>query len=98
MIFGKDNLGVKRDLTIEGKTYKYFSLNEASKKLAVDISRMPVSLKIILENSQKKPEIKYNSTSVTKENELKPLLKTLIDMQFYTLEKLKKIELYLVFG
>ena len=50
MIFGKDNLGVKRDLTIEGKTYKYFSLNEASKKLAVDISRMPVSLKIILEN------------------------------------------------
>ncbi len=50
MLFGKDNLGVKRDLVIEGKTYKYFSINEAGKKLAVDISRMPVSLKIVLEN------------------------------------------------
>lgn len=49
-MFGKDNLEVKRSLSVDGKSYKYFSLSEAAKKLDVDLSLMPFSLKIILEN------------------------------------------------
>lgn len=49
-MFGKDQLEVKQDLKVEGRSYKYFSLIEAGKKLGVDLSRMPFSLKIILEN------------------------------------------------
>ncbi len=50
MLFGKDNLGVKRPLCIDGKTYQYFSLKEAGKKLSTDLAKMPFSLKVILEN------------------------------------------------
>lgn len=49
-MFGKDQLEVKQNLEVEGRSYKYFSLIEAGKKLGVDLSRMPFSLKIILEN------------------------------------------------
>lgn len=49
-MFGKDALGVKQQLTVENKTYNFFSLNEASKKLKTDLERMPFSLKIVLEN------------------------------------------------
>jgi len=49
-MFGKDNLGVKRGLTVDNKVYQYFSLSEAGNKLGVDLSLMPFSLKIILEN------------------------------------------------
>ncbi len=49
-MFGKDDLGVKRSLSVDDKSYNYFSLTEAGKKLGVDISSMPFSLKIILEN------------------------------------------------
>lgn len=49
-MFGKDNLGVKRSLELEGKNYHYFSLHEAAKKMEIDISKMPFSLKIVLEN------------------------------------------------
>jgi aconitate hydratase len=49
-MFGKDNLGVKKSLEVGNKIYQYFSLDEAAKKLDVDISSMPFSLKIILEN------------------------------------------------
>ena len=49
-MFGKDNLSVKKQLTVGEKTYQYFSMSEASKKLDVDLSSMPFSLKIIFEN------------------------------------------------
>jgi aconitate hydratase len=49
-MFGKDNLGVKSGLSVDGKTYQYFSLEKAAKKLDTDLSLMPFSLKIILEN------------------------------------------------
>ena len=49
-MFGSDKLGVKKSLSIEGKQYQYFSLDEASKKLDVDLRSMPFSLKVILEN------------------------------------------------
>jgi len=46
---GHDTLKTRRTLTVEGKRYEYFSLPEAAKTLG-DISRLPVSLKTLLEN------------------------------------------------
>ena len=46
---GQDSLKTRRTLTVEGKTYHYFSLPEAANTLG-DISRLPFSLKVLLEN------------------------------------------------
>jgi aconitate hydratase len=47
---GHDTIKSRRTLTVEGKSYDYFSLPEAAKTLG-DISRLPVSLKVLLENA-----------------------------------------------
>ena len=46
---GQDTLNVRRKLTVDGKTYDYFSLKEAAEKIG-DISELPFSLKVLLEN------------------------------------------------
>jgi aconitate hydratase len=46
---GQDTLKTRRTLNVGGKEYAYFSLPEAAKTLG-DISRLPVSLKVLLEN------------------------------------------------
>ncbi|HET9019272.1 MAG TPA: aconitase family protein, partial [Acetobacteraceae bacterium] len=46
---GQDGLHTRRTLRVEGRDYAYFSLPEAGKTLG-DISRLPVSLKVLLEN------------------------------------------------
>src|SRR3569623_2116110 len=46
---GQDTLKTRRTLTVDGKQFDYFSLPEAAKTLG-DISRLPVSLKVLLEN------------------------------------------------
>jgi aconitate hydratase len=46
---GQDSLKTRRTLSVEGREYDYFSLPEAAKTLG-DISRLPVSLKVLLEN------------------------------------------------
>ena len=46
---GHDSLKTMKTLTVEGKEYKYFSLAEAAAKLG-DISKLPKTLKILLEN------------------------------------------------
>jgi aconitate hydratase len=46
---GQDTLKTRRTLTVEGKSYEYYSLPEAAKTLG-DIARLPVSLKTLLEN------------------------------------------------
>src|SRR5690606_26186341 len=45
----KDSLNCRRSLEVSGQTYHYFSLPEAAKSLG-DISRLPLSLKVLLEN------------------------------------------------
>lgn len=50
MLFGKDNLRVKQVLSVNETEYQYFSINEAGKKLGADLSKMPFSLKVVLEN------------------------------------------------
>jgi aconitate hydratase len=47
---GIDSLKVKKTLNINGKEYDYFSLKEAGNKLGCDFSRLPFSLKVLLEN------------------------------------------------
>ncbi len=46
---GHDTLKVRRTLTVGGKSYDYFSLPVAAETLG-DISRLPSSLKVLLEN------------------------------------------------
>ncbi len=48
-VAGHDSLKLRRTLDVGGKSYDYFSLPEAAKTLG-DISRLPFSLKVLLEN------------------------------------------------
>jgi len=52
-MIGQDSLKTRRTLTVDGKTYHYLSLPEAAKQIAppgADLSRLPFSLKVLLEN------------------------------------------------
>src|ERR1700685_3890482 len=46
---GQDTLKTRQILTVGGKSYDYFSLKAVEKTLG-DISRLPFSLKVLLEN------------------------------------------------
>jgi len=46
---GQDSLNTRRTLIVDGKEYRYFSLAAAAPALG-DVSRLPVSLKVLLEN------------------------------------------------
>lgn len=46
---GQDSLGTRKTLTIDQNNYDYFSLRAASDKIG-DISRLPYTLKVLLEN------------------------------------------------
>jgi len=46
---GNDKLKTRKVLTVDGKSYDYFSLSEAASKLG-DISKLPFTLKVLLEN------------------------------------------------
>ncbi len=46
---GQDSLKTSRTLSVGGRDYVYFSLPEAARTLG-DLSRLPVSLKVLLEN------------------------------------------------
>ncbi len=48
-MIGQDSLKARKALTVDGKVYHYFSLPEAAKSIG-DISRLPFSLKVLLEN------------------------------------------------
>ena len=46
---GHDTLKARRQLTVDGKSYDYFSLEAAQTQLG-DVARLPFSLKVLLEN------------------------------------------------
>lgn len=46
---GQDTMKTRRTLNVDGKEYDYYSLKEAAQKLG-DISRLPYSMKVLLEN------------------------------------------------
>ncbi|MGL9725610.1 MAG: aconitate hydratase AcnA [Wolbachia sp.] len=45
-----NSLNAKTTLNIDGKLYSYFSLSSAGKFLGIDLTKLPCSLKILLEN------------------------------------------------
>ncbi|WP_029008590.1 aconitate hydratase AcnA [Azospirillum halopraeferens] len=47
---GQDSLKTRRTLTVGGRSYDYFSLTAAGEAGAGDLSRLPFSLKVLLEN------------------------------------------------
>ena len=50
-VTGHDSLKTRRTLTVAGKTYDYFSLEAAAQAAGLgDISRLPFSMKVLLEN------------------------------------------------
>ncbi|WP_379554052.1 aconitate hydratase AcnA [Qipengyuania sp. DGS5-3] len=46
---GKDTLGTRSTLNVNGKDYAYYSFAKAAEKIG-DVSRLPFSLKVLLEN------------------------------------------------
>lgn len=46
---GTDTMKTRQTLTVEGKEYDYFSLKKAADQIG-DISKLPFSLKVLLEN------------------------------------------------
>ncbi|NNG05150.1 MAG: aconitate hydratase, partial [Inquilinus sp.] len=48
-VTGHDSLKTRKTLTVDGKEYDYFSLKAAEAQLG-DLSRLPYSLKVLLEN------------------------------------------------
>jgi len=47
---GNDTLKTKKQLQVGDKTYQYFSIKDAATATGIDFSRLPFSLKILLEN------------------------------------------------
>ena len=46
---GQDSLKTRRTLTVDGKSYDFYSIREAEKQIG-DLKRLPKSLKVLLEN------------------------------------------------
>jgi aconitate hydratase len=49
-VSGQDNLNTRRTLTVGGKNYEYYSLPAAQEAGISDMSRLPYSLKVLVEN------------------------------------------------
>ncbi len=47
---GHDSLKTRRPMSLAGRDYDYFSLAAAGEAVGADLSRLPVSLKVLLEN------------------------------------------------
>ncbi|HXV23471.1 MAG TPA: aconitate hydratase AcnA [Alphaproteobacteria bacterium] len=49
-LIGHDSLKTRRTLSVAGRSYDYFSLAAAGNAVGADFTRLPVSLKVLLEN------------------------------------------------
>jgi aconitate hydratase len=61
---GHDTLKTRKKLKVGTKTYEYFSIEAAAKALKTDFSRLPFSMKVLLENLLRQE----NGTTVTVED------------------------------
>ena len=69
MIIGKKNsYNSLKSITINGKNYKYFSLTEAEKNGLKGISKLPKSLKVILENL-----LRYEDNKTVTKNQIEEI-------------------------
>ncbi len=65
---GQDSLKTRRQLTVAGKNYSYYSLAAAAEKLG-DISRLPFSMKVLFENL-----LRFEDGTTVKTDDLKALV------------------------
>ncbi|MEE9254043.1 MAG: aconitase family protein, partial [Pseudomonadales bacterium] len=63
-----DSLGTRRALNVNGKAYHYYSLPAAEQSGIGDVERLPVSLKILLENL-----LRYEDNDTVKLEDIKAL-------------------------
>lgn len=70
---GHDSLNTRRTLTVEGKEYDYFSLDAAAKEIG-DVSRLPYTLKVLLENL-----LRFEDGKSVKVADVKALQEWLVD-------------------
>jgi len=68
------SLNTKKSLKVNNKEYQYFSLIEASKQLNQDISKLPYSLKILLENL-----LRFEDGDVVKVDDIKAIINSVKD-------------------
>src|ERR1700739_1005376 len=64
-----NSFGTLTTITIDGKTYHYHSLPTLPKKLRLDLSKMPYSHKILLENL-----LRYEDGEIVKKADIEALL------------------------
>ena len=74
-----DSLNCRRSLEVAGKTYHYYSLPDAAAQLG-DISRLPTSLKVLLENL-----LRWEDNQTVRADDLKSLVRWL-DTRSSTME------------
>ena len=67
-------LDVKKSFNVGPKTYQYFSLADAAKKMDRNISRLPYSLKILLENL-----LRFEDGQVVKLDDIKAVIDSVFD-------------------
>lgn len=53
MAHSKDSFGVLSSLKVGDKTYYYYNLQKLAEKLSVDLAKMPLSIRVLLENMLK---------------------------------------------
>lgn len=68
------NNQVRKTLTVSKKDYQYFSLNEASKILGRDLSKLPFSLKVLLENL-----LRFEDGDIVKIDDIKAIIDSVKD-------------------
>ena len=74
---GQDTLRTRRSLSVGDKSYDYFSLDVASASELGDISRLPFSLKVLLENL-----LRYEDGLSVTVNDIKALGSWINDKKF----------------
>ncbi|MES2678095.1 MAG: aconitate hydratase AcnA [Pseudomonadota bacterium] len=70
----KKSLNVKKSFNVNGKEYHYFSLNDAAAQIGKDISKLPYSLKILLENL-----LRFEDGNVVKVADIKAVIASVKD-------------------
>jgi aconitate hydratase len=72
-------LQTKKSFKVNNKEYHYFSLTEAEKQLSQDISKLPFSLKILLENL-----LRFEDGDVVKVDDIKAVIASVKDANHRT--------------
>ena len=68
------SLNFKKSFNVNGKEHQYFSLDEAAEQLKKDISKLPYSLKILLENL-----LRFEDGDVVKAVDIKAVIDSVKD-------------------